>query len=598
MSLTAVRRKISNDHELFNVGKVSQSPAATTATTSAAAATATNNYLNVINQSCDFDGDESSISSLWDISSMTNSRWDRRHIRRTCLYCCRKESAKEIGGGGSVNGDISYGGGGGGSTVNYTSRRNTSDDATAASDIGSVGRFNYALRRMSSDDTTIATGGGSSSGGGGGGALAADRVAASILRHVQRMANPVWSKQSKMALLELKQKNPSVFQDICLYSEICLALSRNTYQLYARRFLQELFLDLDFECLIAETQSVGAAALQAAGLNASDLLDPNTSAAGRLMQQQNGGGGGGGGRPWLDINGVVDLTKSSANAAQLASVFETSAENLDNESRGLIVVIEIQKLVPTEIKSTTRTNDYKSPITAMPPPPLQLLSSAVAAVAAISSSLTTRRLPSELLPTEHWQYDVDTNTFRHGEFVYAGCEYTAWGDQLSRRVPLTGWIYDCEKLQFRKATTTATTSPNGGHEDDATTNAARRCWRPISSISSNTSSGGGSGGGGGSGSGYTKGSSFSGGTASDDVMTGGSGGGVQAGQERRMRPRFNTLELDLSCTKNRFPIGERRRTIEQLIHNGGPADVRAKLPRDDWTYVAKCDVFVHKNVQN
>lgn len=31
-----------------------------------------------------------------------------------------------------------------------------------------------------------------------------------------------------------------------------------------------------------------------------------------------------------------------------------------------------------------------------------------------------------------------------------------------------------------------------------------------------------------------------------------------------MRPRFNTLELDLTCTRNKFPITDRRRKIEQL----------------------------------
>lgn len=575
--MTAVRSKISNDHELYHCGadKILQQPAST--------GTATiNNYLTAP-QSYDFDCDESSISSLSDISSTTNSRWYRRHNRRTCLYCCRKETTKESSiGGGTTAADGPH-------AESYASRRRrkistSSTTSAGGGGGGGSGRLNPFENPsftslwspesvISSDDatttTTIATGGG----------IAADKVAASILRHVQRMANPVWSKQSKMALLELKQKNPSAFQDICLYSEICLALSRNTYQLYARRFLQELFLDLDFECLNVEAQSVAAAALAAAGYNLADMID---GGGGRLTQPQNG-------RQWADLNG--DMMKSSANAAQLASVFETSAENLDNESRGLIVVIELQKLQPTTemVKSpTTNTSDYKSPITAMPPPVQQSSSAAITS----SSSLTTRRLPSELLPTDNWQYDVDANSFRHGEFVYAGCEYTAWGDQLSRRVPLTGWIYDVEKLQFRKATVTSST-PTAAEDDAATaTNvtSARRCWRPISSTSSNTSSIGGGGGGV-----YTKGSSFNGGAASDDAMTGVGGG---TGQDRRMRPRFNTLELDLSCTKNRFPIGERRRTIEQLIHNGGPTDVRAKLPRDDWTYVAKCDVFVHKNVLN
>jgi len=39
-----------------------------------------------------------------------------------------------------------------------------------------------------------------------------DRLTASILYNVQRLANPVSAKQSKMALLELKQKHPHAFQ--------------------------------------------------------------------------------------------------------------------------------------------------------------------------------------------------------------------------------------------------------------------------------------------------------------------------------------------------------------------------------------------------
>ncbi|XP_050075489.1 rapamycin-insensitive companion of mTOR [Anopheles maculipalpis] len=73
-----------------------------------------------------------------------------------------------------------------------------------------------------------------------------ETIANNILRHVQRMANPVWSKQSRSVLLDIKQSHPAAFQDVCLYSEVCRLLGCNTYRLGSRRFLQELFLDLDF----------------------------------------------------------------------------------------------------------------------------------------------------------------------------------------------------------------------------------------------------------------------------------------------------------------------------------------------------------------
>ncbi|XP_063227632.1 rapamycin-insensitive companion of mTOR [Bacillus rossius redtenbacheri] len=77
-----------------------------------------------------------------------------------------------------------------------------------------------------------------------------------ILRHISRMSNPVWCKQSKQALLQLKQQNPSAFQDVCLYSEVCHRMGSSTYRLVARKFIQELFLDLTFDSLYDEPASI------------------------------------------------------------------------------------------------------------------------------------------------------------------------------------------------------------------------------------------------------------------------------------------------------------------------------------------------------
>lgn len=79
-----------------------------------------------------------------------------------------------------------------------------------------------------------------------------DRTLLAILVNVQRCANPVLMKQAKLNLLELKQKHAEYFQDLCLYSEVLKAIGRNTYRQSSRRFLQELFLDIDFEELLRE----------------------------------------------------------------------------------------------------------------------------------------------------------------------------------------------------------------------------------------------------------------------------------------------------------------------------------------------------------
>lgn len=45
----------------------------------------------------------------------------------------------------------------------------------------------------------------------------------------------------------MKQKFPKTYQDICLYSEVCHTLANYNYRLPSRRFIQELFQDVNFE---------------------------------------------------------------------------------------------------------------------------------------------------------------------------------------------------------------------------------------------------------------------------------------------------------------------------------------------------------------
>ena len=161
----------------------------------------------IVNEIGDRD-DLSSVDSMSDISVSARSntrKWPpNRHNRADCLQCCRlRLFTKEL----NVkrkslvyNSDISF----------------NSPESCFSDDSGSINL--------------------------------PDKSTMNILRHVQRMANPVWSKQSKTFLLDMKQKYPQSFQDICLYSEVCSYLASNTYRLCSRRFLQELFLDLDYDC--------------------------------------------------------------------------------------------------------------------------------------------------------------------------------------------------------------------------------------------------------------------------------------------------------------------------------------------------------------
>ena len=43
----------------------------------------------------------------------------------------------------------------------------------------------------------------------------------------------------------LKQRFPSTFKDVCFFSEICAIISSLSFRLNARRFIQELFDEID-----------------------------------------------------------------------------------------------------------------------------------------------------------------------------------------------------------------------------------------------------------------------------------------------------------------------------------------------------------------
>ncbi|KAM7287109.1 rapamycin-insensitive companion of mTOR isoform X2 [Ixodes scapularis] len=68
-----------------------------------------------------------------------------------------------------------------------------------------------------------------------------------LLRYIANLNSSVILKGSEQGLLSLKQKYPKAFQDVCLYSEVCLLMARYRFRLSARTFLQELFLDIGFE---------------------------------------------------------------------------------------------------------------------------------------------------------------------------------------------------------------------------------------------------------------------------------------------------------------------------------------------------------------
>lgn len=149
-----------------------------------------------------------------------------------------------------------------------------------------------------------------------------DRISNTILRNVVKMANPIMFKACRKVLMELKQKYPQSFQDICMYSEICKHMSKCSYRMAVRRFIQEIFLDLNFDSFSYGVDLI----LEVAQQRASDLSLFDTSKmlpSSPLMQSSSSSVS----HPSPSV--PIPLHKlHSLKSPLLASVYETSVENL------------------------------------------------------------------------------------------------------------------------------------------------------------------------------------------------------------------------------------------------------------------------------
>ena len=55
-----------------------------------------------------------------------------------------------------------------------------------------------------------------------------------------------------LLFFRFKQKYPNVFNDLCLYSDVSILMTKFAFRLASRRFIQELFMDLQYEELYEE----------------------------------------------------------------------------------------------------------------------------------------------------------------------------------------------------------------------------------------------------------------------------------------------------------------------------------------------------------
>ncbi|XP_054906650.1 rapamycin-insensitive companion of mTOR-like isoform X2 [Poeciliopsis prolifica] len=77
-----------------------------------------------------------------------------------------------------------------------------------------------------------------------------------ILRLIINLSSSVGTKGHETGLLTIKEKFPYAFDDICLYSEVSYLLSHCMFRLTSRRFIQELFQDVQFMPMYEEAEAI------------------------------------------------------------------------------------------------------------------------------------------------------------------------------------------------------------------------------------------------------------------------------------------------------------------------------------------------------
>ncbi|XP_017050500.1 rapamycin-insensitive companion of mTOR [Drosophila ficusphila] len=413
-------------------------------------------------------GDESSvISSLSDVSSASRRQprqWQQgaKHARSQCLHCARSPRQQRQDNSGSQSN-----GGGGASLapcelypstaaflvaagIQSGNKKSGSSAPGASAALGADISFHSPESMLSEDSLP-------------------DRLTASILYNVQRLANPVSAKQSKMALLELKQKHPHAFQDICLYSESCKTLGRSSYRMIARRFLQELFLDLNFDSFYVEPQLI------IRKFPAEEKAEATPPTAMPAM-------------PFKAMN------LKPKPAAQLASVYETSWENLLMDQSPRI----------------NKSSPAAQPANAQQKPKLHIDDT--------ESSLSSS----------------DGDGEGEGDPGEDVCDGSGAGTQAS------------------SVTTAHTALPTGNSNRSSICTISQQPPGAAVGVATNASAGAAS--------------------ASDEGAT-----SLRNENRQYTRGRFYTLELDLSCTKNKFPIKDRSQTVP-ILRRQVSADAQAVSP--------------------
>ncbi|XP_068594516.1 rapamycin-insensitive companion of mTOR-like [Brachionichthys hirsutus] len=77
-----------------------------------------------------------------------------------------------------------------------------------------------------------------------------------VLRLIINLSSSVGTKGHETGLLTIKEKFPYAFDDVCLYSEVSHLLAHCMFRLTSRRFIQELFQDVQFMPMYEEAEAI------------------------------------------------------------------------------------------------------------------------------------------------------------------------------------------------------------------------------------------------------------------------------------------------------------------------------------------------------
>lgn len=76
------------------------------------------------------------------------------------------------------------------------------------------------------------------------------------LKVISTLNASVGANKAEEVLLRMKQQAPSIFKDLCFYSEVCQLMGHFSFRLTSRRFIQELFMDVSFEALADDVRAL------------------------------------------------------------------------------------------------------------------------------------------------------------------------------------------------------------------------------------------------------------------------------------------------------------------------------------------------------